>query len=453
MNTSQAIVRVYRTARDTGDRLTEGAPLTLEQGLQPELPSILVDGRTRYQEIEGFGGAFTEAAAVTLFKMSRERRAEVLRAYFDVEEGHGYTLCRTHINSCDFALGNYAYSEVDGDVDLEHFDIARDRQALIPLIQAAREVTGGRLNLLASPWSPPAWMKTNGHMNYGGQLKPEYRDVWARYYVRYIREYEKEGIPIWGLTVQNEPEATQTWDSCRYTAEEERDFVRDYLGPTLAREGLPDVRVVIWDHNRDRMFERAKVVYDDPRAAQYVWGTGFHWYVADRFDNVQLVHEAYPDKKLLFTEGCQEGGPHLGSWDLGERYARSMVNDLNRWTVGWIDWNLVLDENGGPNHVGNYCSAPIIADTRDDTLHYQSSYYYIGHFSRFIRPGAVRVLCATTRDELEATAFLNPDGQLAVVVLNRSARSVPFALKVGGAAALTESPTHSITTYRIGAPG
>jgi glucosylceramidase len=376
-----------------------------------------------------------------------------LRAYFDVEEGHGYTLCRTHINRCDFSLGNYAYSEVDGDVQLEHFDIARDRQALIPLIQAAQEVAGGRVNLLASPWSPPAWMKTNGQMNYGGQLRPEYRDVWARYYVRYIREYGKEGIPIWGLTVQNEPEATQTWDSCRYTAEEERDFVRDHLGPTLAGEGLADVRVIIWDHNRDLMFERAKVVYDDPRAAQYVWGAGFHWYVADCFDNVQFVHDAYPDKKLLFTEGCQEGGPHLGSWDLGERYARSMVNDLNRWTVGWIDWNLVLDETGGPNHVGNYCSAPIIADTRDDTLHYQSSFYYIGHFSRFIRPGAVRVLCATSRDELEATAFVNPDGQLAVVVLNRSALSVPFTLKLNGAAALTESPPHSITTYCTGAPG
>jgi glucosylceramidase len=444
-------MRVFRTAKDTDERLSEGAPLTLEQGLKPLLPSVLIDSGTRYQEIEGFGGSFTEAAAVTLFKMSPERRAEILKAYFDPEVGHAYSLCRTHINSCDFSLGNYAYSEVEGDVELAHFDIARDRQALIPMIKAAQQIAGPALKLFASPWSPPAWMKSNSQMNYGGQLKPEYRDVWARYYVRYIREYEKEGIPIWGLTVQNEPEATQTWDSCRYTAEEERDFVRDYLGPTLVRAGLSEVRVIIWDHNRDLMFERAKVVYDDPQAARYVWGTGFHWYVADRFDNVQLVHDAYPDKKLLFTEGCQEGGPHLGEWHLGERYARSMVNDLNRWTVGWVDWNMVLDEQGGPNHVGNYCSAPIIADTRDDSLHYQSSYYYIGHFSRFIRPGAVRVLCATTRDELEATAFLNPDGQIAVVVLNRSEEGIPFALKFGGAAALTESPARSIQTLLFAA--
>jgi glucosylceramidase len=443
-------VQLFRTARDTGDRLREQPPLMFEGGIEPALPSVLVDPTNRYQEIEGFGGAFTEAAAVTLHRMSSERQAELPGAYFDPQQGHGYTLCRTHINSCDFSLGNYAYAEVDGDVDLEHFDIARDRQALIPMIKAAQRAAGQPLKLLASPWSPPAWMKTNGQMNFGGKLKPEYRGTWARYYCRYIREYEREGISIWGLTVQNEPEALQTWDSCLYTAEEEHDFVRDHLGPALEQEGLDGVRIVIWDHNRDRMFERAKVVLDDPEAARFVWGTGFHWYVADRFDNVQLVHDAYPDKKLLFTEGCQEGGPHLGSWELGERYARSMINDLNRWTVGWIDWNLVLDEVGGPNHVGNYCSAPIIADTRTDTLHYQSSYYYIGHFSRSIRPGAVRILCATTRDELEATAFLNPDGQVAVVVLNRSEESLPFALKFEGAATVVESLAHSILTCRFG---
>jgi glucosylceramidase len=450
MKKDRAAIRVFRSAKDTGERLAEGRTLALEKGLVTALPSILIDTDTRYQQIEGFGGAFTEAAAVTFHKMSPERRAEILKAYFDLHEGHGYTLCRTHINSCDFALGNYTYAEVDGDVDLEHFDIGRDCQALIPLIKAAQQGAGSPLKLLASPWSPPAWMKTNSQMNQGGKLKPEYRDVWARYYCRYIQAYENEGIPIWGVSVQNEPEATQVWDSCRYSAEEERDFVRDHLGPALRREGLGHVRVIIWDHNRDLMFERAKVVYDDPEAAQYVWGTGFHWYVADRFDNVQLVHEAYPDKQLLFTEGCQEGGPHVGEWHVGERYARSMINDLNRWTVGWIDWNMVLDETGGPNHAGNYCSAPIIADTQTDTLHYQSSYYTIGHFTRFVRPGAIRILCATTRDELEAAAFLNPDGQVALVVLNRSEESIPFALKFEGGAAETESPARSIQTCLFG---
>ena len=201
-------------------------------------------------------------------------------------------------------------------------------------------------------------MKTNGEMNHGGKLRPECRQAWAEYYVRFIREYEKEGIQIWGLTVQNEPAATQSWDSCIYTGEEERDFVRDHLGPTLEKAGLSKVRLMVWDHNRDIMFDRAKAVYDDPAAARYVWGTAFHWYGPNCFDNVQAVHDAWPDKKLLFSEGCQEQGPHFGEWAVGERYGRSIINDLNRWTVAWTDWNLLLDMEGGPNHVRNLCSPP-----------------------------------------------------------------------------------------------
>lgn len=448
---ASTLLRICQTAEGTGERLSELPPVVFGDTADFTVSSVMVDTRHRFQKLEGFGGAFTEAAAATFYKMSATKQAEILRAYFDPEQGHGYSLCRTHINSCDFALGNYAYAEVPDDLELRHFSIERDRKTLIPMIKSATRVAGGSLKLFASPWSPPAWMKTSGQMNQGGRLKPEYRRSWARYYCRYIREYEREGIPIWGLTVQNEPEATQTWDSCIYTGEEERDFVRDHLGPALHEEGLENIRVIIWDHNRDRMFERAQVVFNDPEAARYVWGTGFHWYVGDFFENVQRVHEAYPDKHLLFTEGCVEKGTHTDLWSLGERYARSVIQDLNHWTVGWVDWNLVLDETGGPNHVGNYCSAPIICDTRTDEVLFLSSYYYLGHFSRFIRPGAVRVSCASTRDELEATAFLNDDGEVAVVVLNRSDKSIPFALKNGLGSASVESLPHSIVTLRFDA--
>jgi len=447
--TTYTQVRHFLTARDTDDRLKPQQTLALqEKGVNQPL-IITVDPSRRFQVMEGFGGAFTEAAAVTLQKLRPAHRARVLQAYFDRTEGHGYTLCRTHINSCDFALGNYAYAEVPGDVEFKHFSIDRDRRALLPLIHDARKIAGEGLKIFATPWSPPAWMKTNGQMNCGGQLKPEYRDAWARYYVRFIHEYAKEGVPIWGLSIQNEPAATQPWDSCVYTAEEERDFVRDHLGPTLHAAGLGHVKIIIWDHNRDIMVERVRVAYDDPAAARYIWGAGFHWYVNDKFENVQLVHDAWPDKQLIFTEGCQEGGPHIGEWALGERYGRSMINDLNRWTVGWVDWNLVLDETGGPNHVGNFCSAPIIADTKKDELLFQSSYYYIGHFSRFIRPGAQRILCATNRDDVEATAFANPDGTLAVVVMNRTDVGQPLGLSLPGRAASSTIPAHSIATYVV----
>jgi glucosylceramidase len=443
-------VDTIRTVKDTGERLSPAETLVFGADPGYETPSILVDAGKRFQVIEGFGGAFTEAAASTFFKMDSEAQSAILKAYFDPIDGLGYTLCRTHINSCDFSLGNYAYVEQDDDQELKSFSIERDRRTLLPLIRAAMQVAGGPIKLFASPWSPPAWMKTTGMMNYGGKLKPEYREAWARYYARFVQAYAEEGIHIWGLTVQNEPEATQTWDSCIYTGEEERDFVRDYLGPILRKEGLGHLRLMIWDHNRDRMYERAKVVYDDPEAAQYVWGLGFHWYMGDYFDNVQRVHDAYPDKALLFTEGCLEGGIHLGEWTAGERYARSIINDLNRWTVGWVDWNLVLDEIGGPNHVGNYCSAPIIADTRVCDLsgvHYMNSYYYIGQIAKYIRPGAERIICAPTLDDLEATAFRNPDGKIAVVVMNRTEKPHAFALKYERQAAMAQAPARSISTF------
>ncbi len=444
-----SITRCFLTSRDSADRLAEQAssPASPATGDEGDVPRVHVDPSRRFQTLLGFGSAFTEAAAVTWQRLSPARREAALRDCFDPKLGHGYTVCRVHMNSCDFALGNYAHVETPGDVELKGFTIDRDRQALLPFIKAAQRAAGRPIKLLVSPWSPPGWMKTNGEMNHGGTLLPQYRQAWARCFVRFIEAYAAEGVPVWAVSVQNEPAATQRWDSCTYSAEEERDFVRDHLGPELAAAGLGHIKIVIWDHNRDGMVERASMVYADPEAAKYVWGTGFHWYGEDHFDQVQLTHDAWPDKHLLFTEGCQEGGPHTGSWALGERYARSMINDLNRWTVGWIDWNLLLDDTGGPNHVGNLCSATILADTANDALLHQSSYFYIGHFARFVKPGAQRVLCAASRQDLEASAFVNPDGGTVAVVMNRTEAPIRFALRCGAQRSVTELPPRSIATY------
>ncbi len=450
-----AVVRCFLSARDQTNQLVELAPLTLSSAAliddaeRTRLPQLIVNTARRFQTLEGFGAAFTEAAAVTWAALPPAQSQALLRDYFDAEQGHGYRLCRVHMNSCDFALGNYAHADVAGDQALAHFNIDRDRQALLPMIKAAQAVAGEPIQLLVSPWSPPAWMKTNGQMNQGGKLKADCAAAWARCYVRFIEAYAAEGVPVWGVSVQNEPDATQRWDSCIYSAEEERDFVRDHLGPTLAAAGLSHIKIVIWDHNRDLMVERASVVYSDAEAAQYVWGCGFHWYGEDHFDHVQQVHDAWPDKALVFTEGCQEGGPHSGEWALGERYGRSLINDLNRWTAGWIDWNLLLDETGGPNHVGNLCSAPILADRASGALTHQSSYFYLGHFSRFIKRGAQRVLCAATKQALEATAFVNPDGSTAVVAMNRSEAAIKFTLRVDDARGVAELPARAMATYLL----
>jgi glucosylceramidase len=443
-------LRCVLSSRDGGLRLAEQAPLPPQPATFSHASAgvrLWVDSTRRFQRLEGFGGAFTEAAATTWQKLSPPQQQAFLRLCFDRQQGHGYTLCRVHMNSCDFALGNYAHVEQADDFELQSFSIERDRHALLPMIQAAQQVAGRPLKLLVSPWSPPAWMKDSGRMNEGGKLKPECRSSWAKCFVRFIQAYEAAGVPVWGVSVQNEPEATQRWDSCRYSAEEERDFVRDHLGPALHAAGLARVRIVVWDHNRDAMVERASVVYGDTEAAKYIWGTGFHWYLEDHFEHVQQVHDAWPDKQLLFTEGCQEGGPHWGRWELAERYARSIIQDLNHWTVGWIDWNLLLDETGGPNHVGNFCSAPVLAVPAEDGVHPQSSYAALGHFARFIQPGAERVLCAATREALECTAFANPDGSLAVVALNRGDAALAFSLAIDGVAHAAELRGHSVATW------
>jgi glucosylceramidase len=441
--------RTILTAKDTDARLAEQPRAAVGQTADNSLGTIFIDPARRFQTIEGFGGAFTEAAAVTWQKMGVANRQAIINAYFDSATGHGYTLCRTHINSCDFSEANYAYDEVPGDTGLKHFSIERDQKALLPMIKAALGASKTPFKLFATPWSPPAWMKTNGEMNHGGKLKPEDRAAWADYFVRYIQEYEKQGVNIWGLTMQNEPEANSGWDNCLYSPAEQRDFIRDYLGPALRRSHLQKVKIMAWDHNRDDMVEYADAMYSDPAASRYVWGTAYHWYSDGAYQNMELHHDAWPEKPLLLTEACQDWGPHIGDWSPGERYASSIINDLNRWSVGWVDWNLVLDEKGGPNHANNFCSAPIIADTKNDKLLFQSSYYYMGHFARFIRPGARRILCSSSQGSLEATACVNTDGMVAVVVLNRNQGGARFNLKSRNTATPVSLPARSIATFLL----
>lgn len=445
--------QVFVTARETGERISNKTNIAFINKIdensgefEQENSLINIYEDVHYQRIEGFGGAITEAAAVTYNKLSEENKKEILKAYFDSSTGNGYTFCRTHINSCDFSLGNYHYLGKEYDISLGSFNIDHDRKMIIPLIKDAINSSNSEFKLLASPWSPPPIMKSNNQMNKGGKLKKEYYDVWARYLCKYIKELKNEGIDIWAMSIQNEAKAVQPWDSCVYSAQEELDFVKHHLGPLLEHKGLSDVKLVMWDHNKERVFDRAKVYYADSEGAKYIWGIGFHWYSGDHFENLDITNKIFPDKKLLFTEGCQEGGVKLGSWDTGERYAHDIIGNLNNWAVGFIDWNILLDEMGGPNHVGNYCDAPIIADTKNNKIIYESSYYYIGHFSRFIRPGAVRIGYSKFTDKLEVTAFKNPDNKIVVVVLNRTEEIIQFSLRTMHGIADYSSLPHSIAT-------
>ena len=452
--TNSKKIIVYTTAENTAYRLTQTETLQFTQMGQPKetQPCVFIDPSKTFQTFMGIGGALTDASAETFFMLPKEKQKEILQAYYDPKKGIGYTLARTNIHSCDFSSGSYTYV-ADGDKGLKTFSVAHDEKYRIPFIKQVIAAAGGKLTLFASPWSPPAWMKDNNDMLHGGKLKPEYYQSWADYFVKFIKAYAKEGIPVWGVTIQNEPMATQTWESCVFTAEEERDFLKNNLGPTLKREGLSDKKIIVWDHNRDLVYQRASTVFNDPGAAKYAWGLGFHWYEdwsgGDQvFDNIQRVHESFPAKNILFTEGCNSPFKmsQIDDWKWGERYGRSMINDFNSGTAGWTDWNVLLDEIGGPNHVGNYCFAPIHADTKSGKLYYMNAYYYIGHFSKFIRTGAKRIGSSSSRSPLLSTAFKNVDGSVVVIVMNQGDKNIPYYLWNNGKAAQVTSLPHSIAT-------
>jgi glucosylceramidase len=431
-------IKLYTTAKDTDLRLTRVEDhffSNLVQPLETEI-AIFINPKKTFQKFLGIGGAITDASSEVFSKISKKNQNKLLSAYYG-QDGIGYNIIRTSIHSSDFGLGSYTYIK-DGDSELKSFSIEKDLKKRIPMIKKAQAIIGKNLVFYASPWSPPAFMKTNKNMLRGGKLLPKFRQAWANYYVKFIKAYENQGIPVWGLTIQNEPMASQRWESCIYTAEEERDFLKNFLGPTLEKAGFSDKNIVVWDHNRDLISNRANTIFEDPEASKYAWGIGFHWYETwtgslPNYDNLKNIKDSFPAKNLLFTEGCQEGfnNERLHHWPNAERYGNSMINDFNSGTVGWTDWNILLDEKGGPNHVQNFCFAPVHADTKTDTLIFTPTYYYIGHFSKFIKPGALRISTTTSRTTIESTSFQNNDGTIVTVVMNPNDEIISYKLVVG----------------------
>ncbi|MDG1038434.1 MAG: glycoside hydrolase family 30 protein [Polaribacter sp.] len=445
--------QIFTTAKDTNLKLTktkDGVFSEKVQTLETEL-AVFVNPKKTFQEYLGIGGAITDASSEVFATLNKEQQEEFLQAYFG-KNGINYNIIRTSIHSSDFGLGSHTYVD-EGDAALKTFSIEKDKEKRIPFIKRAIELIEDDLVFYASPWSPPAFMKTNKNMLRGGKLLPEFRQAWANYYAKFIKAYEDEGIPVWGLTIQNEPMAVQRWESCIYTAAEERDFLKKYLGPTLEKEGLGDKKIIVWDHNRDLISERANTIFEDKEAAKYAWGIGFHWYETwtgglPKYDNLKNIKESFPSKNMMFTEGCQEGFDieRMHYWPNAERYGNSMINDFNSGVVGWTDWNILLDERGGPNHVQNFCFAPIHANTKTSELTYTPTYFYIGHFSKFINPGAKRVSTTTSRTSLESTSFLNSDGSLVTVVMNKTDAKINYKLAVGSLESVIEILPHAMQT-------
>ena len=408
---------------------------------------IKIYPKISYQQIVGFGGAVTEAAGYSFNKLSQEKQENLIHDYFS-KEGLNYTLARVPIGSCDFSLKPYSYTSKR---NLSDFSIEKDKQYIIPMLKSAQSVQQN-LSLFASPWSPPWFMKNTRLQILGGKLRLKYRQAWADYIVKFINAYKNEGLNVKYLTIQNEPNAIQIWESCLYSAKEEAEFAINYLYPSL-KNNNNDTKILIWDHNKDRILDRATESFSLDGSNEAISGIAYHYYSGDHFENLKLVRENFPDKLLIHSEGCTGYSDFRPSDEIqnGEIYAHDILGDLNSGSNGYIDWNILLDHQGGPNHKKNYCNSPCMLN--DDSSDYikNLTYYYIGHFSKFIKVDAKRIAFSKYTDKLELTAFKNPDDSIAIVILNKNDFNVEYNLCIEEKLINDTIESHSIVTLEIGA--
>jgi len=445
-------VKVYLSSATQKEMLVEQQDIVFKQDLETENQLINIYPEFKYQKILGFGAAFTETSAYNFSLLSPELQQQLAELYFG-KSGIGLNFCRTHINACDFSIDEYVYVK-DGDVELKTFNIDRDRKYIIPMIKAAQKVNPD-LWLFASPWSPPAWMKDTKRVVRGGRLLPEYYDTWAKYFSLYFQEYKKEGIEFFGLTIQNEPKAVQQWESCVWTGKEEGIFATNHLRPTLDKDGFDKIRIIIWDHNKERIMERARESMSIPGAEKAIWGMGHHLYSGDHFDNLRMAHELYPDKTLIATENNGygvRGGDIAANWNHIEIYAKETIMNFNNFTSAAVAWNLIVDlKTGGPYHntPAGDSSAPVWVDPDKKEFVLAPLFYTDGHFSKYIKRGAVRIGNSCYNDAIKVAAFCNPDGEIIVVVLNTTDKETTQKIRLDNCTADFKMPAKSLQTMII----
>ena len=399
------------------------------RGIESQVVNIYPE--LSYETFEGFGGAVTEAAGYIYSLMNDEQKKKVIETYFSPEKMN-YRLVRVHMDSCDFSLGLYEAMSNSEDTELKSFSFERTEKYILPMLEYAKKTAGENLKLMLTPWSPPAFMKTNGKRTGGGKLKPEYRKLWAEYICRYIREFQNRGFAVQRISIQNEPKAVQTWDSCLFTAEEEKSFLRDFLYPTMKSHGFENIEVFIWDHNKERIYERVRDTVDE-ETREMVSGAAFHWYSGDHFEGLELVRRLYPELKLIMSESCLEYSifDEKNIESVTNKLCHEIIGDLNHGMCAFYDWNLLLDEKGGPNHVGNYCHAPFLYDVEKKKLLPQKTQEQYEMFSHFICPGSVRVQTTKFTEQIDTVAYRTPDGRIVLILLNKGKELEAVNIRLG----------------------
>ena len=516
---------------EAGAKVSPQPNLTFQQGkAQGKVITIRPD--IIKQNILGIGTSFTESSAFVLAHLSKEKRAEVMENIYG-EKGANFSIARTHIGATDFAVdGKYSYAPVKDDVELSSFSIAVDQDGfkqqdhagikdeqfdLLPMIKQAYEIKSKQsdkdLRIVASAWTAPPWMKDiedyyikptakNNHQGTGGELKPQYRATYADYLIKYLDAYKKEGIDIWGLTPVNEPHGNSgQWESMHFTPKTQSAFIKDHLGPKLKVSAHEQVKLLIYDQNRDEMEHWTDEILADKETAQYVYGTAVHWYESTNKVNEEVfdrVHNKFPEFSIIHTEGtiddlgkdAPEGildpirfkesnwfnndnfwwnenatdWAYTATWAPKpeehpiytpvHRYARNIIVSLDHWLEGWIDWNIVLDSNGGPNHVGNFCGAPIMIDIETGEVYYTPIYHVLAQFSRTIRPGdkALQVetqLAGLDSDALHASAAMSKSNLVSTQLLNTTKAAINFSLQIGDQFVEVSIPANSVQTIQV----
>ena len=519
---------------EAGDKLAPRPNAKFVDG-RPAGLVIEIDPYETRQTLLGIGTSFTESSVFVLAHLEDQERKNVMRRIFG-EDGANFSMARTPIGSTDFSVeGKYSYADVAGDVALESFSVQVDRAGfsrnsypglanesydVLPMIEEALAIKASQessdLRIIASAWTAPPWMKTietwyikptpeNNWQGTGGELKPEYIATYADYLVRYLDAYQAQGVDIWGLTPVNEPHGNSgQWESMHFTPDTQNDFIKHYLGPRLHESGHSDIKLLIYDQNRDGLEEWTDVMFADEQTAQYVYGAAVHWYSSTNevYEDVfERVHDFFPEFSIIHTEGTiddlgkeasggiddperfKESGwfgndtfwwnanatdwAYTATWAWNSdhhpiyapvhRYARDIIVGFNHWLEGWIDWNIVLDANGGPNHVGNFCGAPIMIDTATGEVYYTPVYFVLAQLSRTIRPGDVAVrtqqrLEGLDRDALHASASINDEGLLSVQLLNTTKAPIDVALRIGAQYADVEIDANALQTLQIPLP-
>jgi len=474
-NEEKLSYEVYETASN-GNQLKQLTEFT-EQG---KIIEITINENDSFQKILGFGGSFTEASAYNLFQLNEANRNKIIEAYFG-DSGARYSICRTHINSCDFSLGNYSYAETPNDRELKDFSIQRDEKYLIPMMKLAQQASSSGFDIIASPWTAPPWMKDNNDWK-GGKLKTAHYPTWALFFTKYIEAYKNNNIDIWGISVENEPLGNDNnWESMHYSPDEMNDFVKNFLAPQFKSKGITS-KILGYDQNRDEEIKTwADAQYDDASIAACYDGMAVHWYGSTESyfpEMLQYVHQKNTSKLIIQTEACidaekprwkndawywsktaKDWGYTWASQDKKHlhplyvpafRYARDIIGCLNNNVNAWIDWNMVLDKEGGPNWAKNWCVAPVIVDTENSEVYFTPLYYIMAQFSRFIRPDAVRLgVQVSQQDDIQTTAVKNPDGELVLLVFNPNPEPKQLHIKTNQKVIKISINPEALQTIRI----